>query len=117
MTIETLIRKSFPDGLDYDNAAQLCLTLYCSSFLPDQFASQCTKENLPLIFSKLAADNFIRFTGADTSARYGANFHNPKDQGHWIEIIASIFKIGETKDSARSNILIQQLADNCPTGF
>ena len=109
MTIETLIRKSFPAGLNYDDAAQLCLTLYCSGFLPEPLASQCTKDNLPLIFSRLSADHFIKFTDADTSARYGANFHNPNEQGHWVEIIASIFKIGNTKDSDRSQELIRQL--------
>ena len=58
MTLETLIHESFPHGLDYDDAAQLCLTLYCTNFLPDELSSQCTKENLPIILFEICDGRF-----------------------------------------------------------
>lgn len=110
MTIGTLIRDTFPEGLAYDDAAQLCLMLYSFSVLPDDLMCQCTKENLPLVFSDLVSTGFIQVPEVNTASRYGAFLHDPKDKGHWIEVIASIFKIGNTTDLQRGKNLTNRLA-------
>ena len=109
MTIEELIRQAFPEGLEYDDAAQLCLALYSHASLPDDLIFQCTKEKLPSLFSELVSAGFICIPETNIAARYGANFHDPKDKGHWTEVIASIFKIGNTVDQEKSQSLAARL--------
>jgi len=107
--ISETIRRAFPGGLDYDDAAQLCLALYSFRVLPDELMCQCTKENLAAVFSELASAGFIRVTTAKTAVRYGASSHDPGDTGHWIEVIASILKIGDTVDVDRGRSLTDRL--------
>ena len=44
-----------------------------------------------------------------TAAIYGANFHDTKDKGHWIEVMASIFKMQGTADAERGKTLVKIL--------
>jgi hypothetical protein len=98
MNLEQTLRKSFPTGLTYNKTAQLCLSLYsASNFTPVELQSECTKENLASTFSNLAIGNFINSEPVE-AAMYGANFHDIKSSGHWIEVIASIFKMSDTMD-------------------
>lgn len=83
------IAGSFRNGLSYDDAVQLCRRLYSSvDGIAEELHSQCTKDNLALIFSHLVAEGVV-IGEPITSAIYGANFHAPNDKGHWIEVIAS----------------------------
>lgn len=108
MTIESFIRKTFPEGLEYDDAAQLCLLLYCSNVLPEALMSQCTKEHLPTVFSQLVKTKFVNLNHISDSARYGANLHDPNDRGHWVEVILSIFKIGNMIDPEKRKRLTKE---------
>ena len=110
MTVEELIRNAFPEGLNYDDSAQLCLALFSFKALPNEMMEQCTKDNLAIVFAKLSSSGFIRTIQTNTATLYGANFHNPKEKGHWIEVIASIFKVGNTVDVVRSKQLLERLS-------
>jgi hypothetical protein len=106
MDIQVLISKSFPDGLSYNDTAQLCLRLFCSvDGVPEKLHEQCNKEQLAITFSELAKSNFI-IGDSVGSIIYGANHHHVIDKGHWIEVIASIFKVGNTADSSIGDELI-----------
>lgn len=84
-----------PNGLVYDDAAQLCLRLHCVSYpgLPN-FREPLTKEYLSVTFAALSRKGWVLGPYL-TAALYGANFHAVTDKGHWIEVIASIFKRGK----------------------
>jgi len=112
MNIQVLISNSFEKGLSYNQAAQLCLRLYCSlDGVPECVHEQCTKENLALIFSELAKSNFI-VGDTSESILYGANHHLITDKGHWVEVITSIFKIGNTVKNSVGSELISQITSN-----
>lgn len=109
MNLQEYISQAFPQGLPYNDAAQLCLQLYRTvDDIPRQFHEQCTKDNLAEVFARLVDTGTI--TGQPlTAAIYGANFHSPKDKGHWIEVIASIFSKGDTVDMERGKTLAKRL--------
>ena len=112
MSLELLIKKSFPAGLTYNDAAQLCLRLFCSTDgVPDQLHCECSKENLSKLFSNLVKSKFVS-DEAREAALYGANFHNVISEGHWIEVIASIFKGKNQVDHEIGNRLISKLVEN-----
>ena len=70
--------------------------------------TQCTKENLPIVFAELTTSGFIDVLHITDSVRYGANFHDPNDKGHWVEIIASIFKKGDMIDPEKRKRLTRE---------
>ncbi len=109
MDLEAYIEESFPQGLPYNDAAQLCLRLYCSvDGLPERLRAQCSKDGLADVFASLARRGFVT-TAPRMAALYGANFHDVRDKGHWIEIIASIFKKGDTVDPSLGKALADRL--------
>jgi len=98
MNIEEYIKNSFPDGLQYNMAAQLCLRLFCTvEEIPYSLHEECTKQNLAQVFTELALKGFIKGSTLESSI-YGANHHEVTEKGHWVEVIASLFKIGDTVD-------------------
>jgi hypothetical protein len=109
MGIETYIREGFPEGLRYNEAAQLCLRLYCAlDGVPEELHSQCSKDGLAEAFARLAASGFLTDEPI-FAALYGANFHRVEEKGHWIEIIASLFKKGNTRDMELGEALVSRL--------
>ncbi len=103
------IKDAFPEGLTYDEAAQLCLRLYSvADGLPEPLIAQCNKNNLGEVFAALAASGFINGNTIH-SVLYGANFHEVFEKGHWVEVIASIFKKGNTVDIEKGDKLFKSL--------
>ena len=98
MNLEQYIRSVFPEGLNYNDAAQLCLRLCCCvDGLPKELHSQCSKEGLALTFAKLSKDGFL-FGRCVEAILYGANHQDIRDKGHWMEVATSVLKIGNTVD-------------------
>ena len=109
MDLEKYICEGFPDGLSYNETAQLCLRLYCTvDGIPPHLHLQCTKDNLAVVFARLAQRGFMT-TPALLAVLYGANFHAVTEKGHWVEVIASIFKKGDTRDAAIGEPLVERL--------
>jgi hypothetical protein len=109
MDLETHLKQAFPDGLPYNDAAQLCLRLYCTvDVLPAALQAQCSKEGLAEVFAGLSRQEFM-IDRPLTAARYGATFHDVWDKGHWIEVIASVFKKGDTVDAPVGRELAERL--------
>ena len=109
MELQNYISRAFPKGLSYNEAAQLCLRLYCTlDGVPTELHTQCNKDNLSEVFAHLASGGFVK--GSTTLATlYGASFHSVTNKGHWLEVIASIFKKGDTVDASVANTLAQTL--------
>jgi len=94
----------------YDDAAQLCLRLYSvTDGVPPSFLEQLTRQGLADAFAELARSGWVR--GPTLPApRYRASFHDVTDRGHWIDVIASIFKRGgDVVDLARGDELVRQI--------
>ena len=91
------LEQRAPQGLSYDDAAQLCLYLFATTGdLPPELRSGLSKEVLADTFSELTRRGWVKDAQGPYSALYGANFHAASDRGHWIEVIASMFKKGKT---------------------
>jgi hypothetical protein len=109
MTMTALASYLFqtkPDGMDYDQAAQLCLRLYCTvDGVPEQLLP-LTKEKLGDSFAELTKAGWVREENSHWSSIYGATLHQMTDRGHWIEVIASLYKKGpEVRDPERAEAL------------
>lgn len=112
MELKQYLSNVFPDGLAYNDAAQLCLQLYCSlDGVPERFHTQCNKDSLAEVFARLAGSGFITDNPEVRAPLYGASFHAINEKGHWIEVIASIFKKGDTVDVVIAKSLEQVLSD------
>lgn len=111
MKIEDAIAKAYPKGMSYDDAAQLCLQLYTTlDGIPKELIEEpMSKERIAELFSSLNRQGIILKETCDTSALYGANFHDRNDKGHWVEVIASIFKKGDTVRTKRGAELVRPL--------
>lgn len=110
MSLEHTIAEAFPSGITYDDAAQLCLRLFCTADgIPSFLHQQCTKDSLATVFANLAAAGTV-VGDPVTAALYGANFHNVTEKGHWVEITASLFKKEGTRNSGRGEELVKVLS-------
>jgi hypothetical protein len=113
MELQQYISDAFPDGLRYNEAAQLCLRLFCSlDGVPEQLHPQCNKDNLAEVFARLSGSGFITDDAKLFASKYGANFHAVNEKGHWVEVISSIFKMGGTVDASVANALAQTLGNS-----
>jgi len=94
------LKMRLPIDLPYDDLAQICLGIYCYlGGLPKEIAAlKLDKDAIAEAFAELAAKRGLNRHNSLTSARYGANFHQVTEKGHWIEVIASIFKKGDAVD-------------------
>lgn len=112
MTLHQVISSAFPHGLRYNKAAQLCLRLFCSTDgLPKEVHEECSKEGLANVFSCLANSGFIR--GDSLGATYYDAGHLPViEKGHWLQVIASLFKAGNTVDTLLREELIACITKN-----
>jgi hypothetical protein len=92
--LASYLTKQLPEGLAYDDAAQLCQRLYCTvDGVPEQFLP-LSKPKIADIFSELAVSGWVREQDSQLRSLYGAQFHEVTDKGHWIEVMASILKKG-----------------------
>jgi hypothetical protein len=88
------LAKQLPEGMPYNDAAQLCRRLYCTvDGVPDEFLP-LSRQKLADIFAELAAIGWIRDLDSPLRSFYGAEFHEVTDRGHWNEVMASISKKG-----------------------
>jgi hypothetical protein len=76
--------------------------------VPEHLHSQCSKDGLAVVFAKLAGRGFLTDKPLMASL-YGANLHSVQEKGHWVEVIASIFKKGDTVDRDIGDALKERL--------
>lgn len=88
------LNYSLPDNITYIELSNLCLTIFCTaSILPERFKLvNINKENLAIIFSEIAKEKNIS-SYPTTASFYGASFHNSHNEGHWLEVMASVLKL------------------------
>jgi hypothetical protein len=108
--LATYLRAQVPNGMSYQDAAQLCLHLYCiTEGVPKQLLP-LSKEVLGDAFAELARSGWVRDEDREYSVLYGANHHQVTDRGPWVEVIASIFKKGaDVVDIARGEALAREV--------
>lgn len=106
MNLKLTISSAFPLGISYEDAAILCLRLFCTvDGDPEELHRECNKDDLAIVFSELYREGVI-VGPTYGSVLYGANYHSCNDKGHWIEILASIFKLNMSYDRVRAQELI-----------
>ena len=102
------LNESISNDATYRDLSNLCLTLFCTcSILPKRFETAIiNKEKLGIIFSKIAQErNIISYP--PTASFYGASFHNTHSEGHWLEVMASVFKLArEPNIKEAGNLLV-----------
>ncbi|WP_025664646.1 hypothetical protein [Aquimarina megaterium] len=101
------LNQSLPSNIDYRALSNLCLTLFCTiDILPEKFQSlELNKENLAILFSKIAKEKEIP-SYPPIASLYGASFHNSYDKGHWLEVMASVLKLGNEPDIKEAERLL-----------
>lgn len=109
MNLESALIEAFPEGISYDDAVNLCLRIYCCvDGVPLSLHDECSKEGLSEVFANLYRKGSI-LGPTSSSVLYGANYHSCSDTGHWIEVIASIFKKQMSYDSVKAQELVGKL--------
>lgn len=100
MELNDFIAGKYPLGIGYLDAVQLCLWLHCSlEFCPPEYHEVVlNKQTLASAFAKLYQQGSIKGYSDIHAVSFGAHFHDPSDKGHWLEIIASIYKKGVRLD-------------------
>lgn len=113
MNLVDCLNRNFSNGINYEDAVQLSMAIYSSAdILPKDVAPEdLSMESIANSFAVFASSGKILNYCVDKSILFGANYHNFFDKGHWIEIIASIFKMGTKVDSNKVNMLLKK------TGF
>jgi hypothetical protein len=109
MSLESYISESFENGLQYNEAAQLCLRLFCSlDKVPVKYHTACDKSNLSTIFASLSMKGLI-IKDDSSAVLYNAHSYSVKDINHWLSVIDSMFTIGDTVDIVIGSKLVSQL--------
>ncbi|MGB8353210.1 MAG: hypothetical protein WCD79_04930 [Chthoniobacteraceae bacterium] len=89
----------------YSDTANLCMALYCSlCYLPESLQKEMLdKRALAETFVEfIRSRNFPSNYGELWWPYYGSTFHDPRDRGHWLEVMASAFKMGRQPDHERA---------------
>ena len=95
--------------MNYPDAAQLCIRLYCTVDGVPQSLCPLTKEVIADAFAQLARIGWVLDQNSWMQSYYGAQFHAVTVKGHWVEVIAAIFKKGpDVVDMTRGEELARQ---------
>lgn len=101
-TLYDFLEKNIPLDIDYMDLAQLCLGFHCYiDGLPSTLNEGFDKDSQAEAFARLVVSRYDADYGKVMWAYYGANCHSVVEKGHWIEVIASIYKKGDTFDPER----------------
>ena len=109
MHLVDFLREQFQDGIQYEDAAQLCLSIYSTGdILPGGVINEDTSmDRIAEAFSDISRQGLIRSYFSYKAVIYGANYHSIEDKGHWIEVQASILKLKTTYDIERVRELLR----------
>lgn len=100
------LMERLPADIPYDDLAQLCLGLHaCTTGMPDDLLPLLNKDDQACAFAEFVRLRFDSEYGSGRAAFYGASLQPPTGKGHWIEVIASIYKIGNTLDLEREKAI------------
>ncbi|MET1079033.1 MAG: hypothetical protein ABWY06_13550 [Pseudomonas sp.] len=71
---------------------------------------ECTKDGLADTFAQLTSEGFLTDKPLLASL-YGANCHHVNEKGHWVEVIASIFKKENARDFKLGEAVVNRLTN------
>lgn len=106
-TLSLFLVDSFPCGISYEDAVCLCQAIYSvSGLLPDSVSVEdLDKDGIAMAFAELALAGQISDYASWKGTSLGSGFHALTDKGHWIEVIAYLFKNkGVTIDYDRAKL-------------
>jgi hypothetical protein len=100
------LEAKLPDDIEYFDLVQICLGLHCYvNGIPEHIQPCLNKNDQAEAFARFVASHFDDKYGDVYWSCYGARFHRVTEKGHWIEVIASIYKKGGTWDKVREGEL------------
>jgi len=93
LILANAIQARFPEGLDYEEARQLCLRLHTTAnILPSRHHDTAgDKQELAETFARLARTRFIQAPEPHVKIHQGAHTNAPQTTQHWMEIIMTIY--------------------------
>ena len=97
-----LTRHLKDNSIAYEDAANLCLFIYCENVRIGEVSIDLKMEEISFIFSSISSSGLVVDFDSSVAVYFGANYHDFKTQGHWTEIMASIFKLGRSYDRERA---------------
>jgi hypothetical protein len=101
--------QRLPKDIGYLDLAQLCMGLHINiEGFPTSLSQGCNKDEEAEAFARFVEANCDRDYGKAYSSIFGSTFHRVNEKGHWIEVIASIYKIGDTYNSDVDNSLREE---------
>lgn len=87
--LSSFLRERVPAGLEYDQAVQLCLHIFCrAGVVPIDLAPLTSKEGLADAFSELASEGWVHLSSSNSSKLVS-------DPAHWLAVVKS-FMLGNT---------------------
>jgi hypothetical protein len=108
MRLNEYLSKGFRNGIQYEDAIELCKAIYCAqNVLPQYVQSNDLSMNaIAEAFSDIAKLGLIKNYVPFNAVLCGANNHALEDKGHWVEVQASILKLGAAYDAQRVKDLL-----------
>jgi hypothetical protein len=112
MTLTNFLIERIPGGIRYDDAVQLCLALYTTADLLKgvRIDTELSMDGIADTFADIARLGLIKDYASHKAVPHGAAFHSVNDKGHWVEIMASIFKLKISPDMSKITHLLDVLA-------
>ncbi len=105
-----------PKDVSYDDLAQLCMGLHVYvDGIPSEMQGLLNKDDEAMAFAEFVRQRFDDSYGYAASARYGANLNRPTEKGHWLEVIASIYKDGAIFDRQREKSIREKFTATEPS--
>ena len=93
------LEANVPKDVKYFDLAQLCIGLHIyTDGLPSTLAVGFDKETEAEAFACFVKNNFPKDFGKEFWTHFGAGFHSVYDKGHWLEVIASMYKQNDVFD-------------------
>jgi hypothetical protein len=105
--LASYLKARMPEGMNYSDAAQLCLRLYCTVDGVLKGLLPLGKETLSDAFSQLSSAGWVR----------GGDVDEIPDPRHWLAAIGAVIKSrADVVDMRRGRALARQLGFVTETG-
>lgn len=79
--------------------------MYTHEGLPQSIVNGFNKDDQSEAFAAFVTKYLPADFDASSSVKFGANFHRATDKGHWVEVIASIYKKGDSWDPEQEAVI------------
>ncbi|CAN7530643.1 hypothetical protein LJR232_003583 [Aquipseudomonas alcaligenes] len=102
--LHSILSEKFKNGIDYDDATELCIALFCSAdWLPEANDLQLSKDSIAQAFRELTIDGLIR----KSNFKQDLNTSSINSE-HWLQLIETALKSGIFYDKNKIEALLKK---------